>query len=165
MSQVPDFMPVLSFGSHKDPKDGACVMEYVSILAGEPFSDKPACTDHRLASVAWMVNDGLADEDRHRLLPFIPRLIGTANILETYSEGPPFGNAAEFWTRCKEAGNKLSTAYLKNPGGHPDALIEYLDDVLTAFEEITGHQPGPDLDNTVLTELAAVTRKETHASL
>jgi len=41
---APDFLPVLSHGSHTSPKEGACVMEYVSVLAGEPWTDRPACT-------------------------------------------------------------------------------------------------------------------------
>lgn len=78
MSNVPDLMPVLSKGAHSGPKDGACVMEMVSYLAGEVWSDSPACTHPVLASMARSVNDRLPDSERHRLVPLIGRLFGTA---------------------------------------------------------------------------------------
>lgn len=78
MTAAPDFMPVLSAGRHDSPAEGACVMEYVSVIAGEKFSDKPACTDETLAMMAWAINDSLYDEERHMMVPFITRLIGTS---------------------------------------------------------------------------------------
>jgi hypothetical protein len=74
---IPDYMPVLSRGPHASPADGACVMEYVSFLAGERWSDSPACTNHALAVTAQRVNDHFSDSERHLLLPLIPRLMGT----------------------------------------------------------------------------------------
>ena len=75
---VPDLMPVLSKGSHASPADGACVMEMVSYLAGEEWSDSPACTHPVLARAAQVVNDRLPDSERHLLVPLIGRLFGTA---------------------------------------------------------------------------------------
>ena len=77
MNNVPDYMPVLSAGAHSSPSEGACVMEYVSLLAGEPWSDTPACTYPPLAVGAQIVNDWLLDSERHRLVPLIGRLFGT----------------------------------------------------------------------------------------
>lgn len=77
MITTPDGLPTLSHGAHK-PGDGkACVMEYVALLAGESWTDSPACTHPVLASAAQRVNDSLADKDRHMLVPLIGRLIGT----------------------------------------------------------------------------------------
>lgn len=42
-------------------------MEYVSVLAGGPFTDAPACTDQTLAAVARAVNDYSGEEQRQRL--------------------------------------------------------------------------------------------------
>ena len=53
-------------------------MEYVSLLAGEPFSDTPSCTHPVLAKMAQVVNDKLSDADRPQLVPLIGRLFGTA---------------------------------------------------------------------------------------
>ena len=75
---TPDYMPVLSAGAHDSPQEGACVMEYVSLLAGEPWSADPACTHPVLAAMARVVNDELPDKDRHVLIPMINRLFGTA---------------------------------------------------------------------------------------
>lgn len=75
--QVPDGMPTLALGGHREGEGEACVMEYVSIIAGEKFSDSPKCTWRPLKSVAIEVNDTLRDEERHLLIPFITRLINT----------------------------------------------------------------------------------------
>lgn len=74
---TPDFLPTLSSGAH-DADDGeACVMEYVSMLAGEEWSDRPECTHPVLAHEARTTNDLLLDDDRPRLVPLIGRLFGT----------------------------------------------------------------------------------------
>jgi hypothetical protein len=73
---TPDLMPILSRGKHRSPKKGACFMELASFLAGEPWSDHPACTHHLLASMARDVNDHVGDYARTRLAPLIPQVIG-----------------------------------------------------------------------------------------
>ncbi|MDQ2758707.1 MAG: hypothetical protein M3Y71_19475, partial [Actinomycetota bacterium] len=52
-------------------------MEYVSLLAGEEWSDRPDCTHPLLAHEARTVNDELTDRDRHLLVPLVGRLFGT----------------------------------------------------------------------------------------
>src|SRR6266545_4298303 len=42
--QPPDLFPILSPGKHRSPRTGACFMELASLLAGERWSDHPACT-------------------------------------------------------------------------------------------------------------------------
>jgi hypothetical protein len=69
-------MPVLSRGKHRSPKKGACFMELASFLAGEAWSDHPACTHPLLASMARDVNDHVDDFARSRLVPLIPEVIG-----------------------------------------------------------------------------------------
>ena len=73
---APDLMPVLSRGKHRTPKKGACFMELASFLAGESWSDHPACTHPLLASLARDVNDHVDDYARTRLAPLIPEVIG-----------------------------------------------------------------------------------------
>jgi hypothetical protein len=48
---APDLVPVLGRGRHRDPARGACFLEYTSLLAGEPFSDEPACVDREFAAL------------------------------------------------------------------------------------------------------------------
>src|SRR5690606_28388350 len=69
-------MPVLSRGRHRNPKRGACFMEFASYLAGERWSDHPQCTHPLLAFLARGVNDFTGDDGRQRLAPLIPSVIG-----------------------------------------------------------------------------------------
>ncbi|MET0821763.1 MAG: hypothetical protein ABWY58_12420 [Aeromicrobium sp.] len=76
---APDFLPTLSSGAHDAEQGEACVMEYVSMLAGEEWSDRPECTHPLLAHEARTTNDLLRDGDRPRLVPLIGRLFGTTD--------------------------------------------------------------------------------------
>jgi hypothetical protein len=72
----PELIPILSRGKHRSPRTGACFMELASYLAGEPWSDHPACTHPLLAAVARDVNDYTTDAGRPRLAGLIPSVIG-----------------------------------------------------------------------------------------
>lgn len=72
----PLVMPVLSPGKHRNPRKGACFMEFASYLAGERWSDRPECTHPALAELARAVNDHVGDETRQVLLPLVPEVIG-----------------------------------------------------------------------------------------
>lgn len=74
--QLPDILPVLSRGKHRNPRKGACFMEMASYLAGERWSDHPACTHPLLAAIARLVNDHTSDAERPRLVELIPSVIG-----------------------------------------------------------------------------------------
>jgi hypothetical protein len=74
--QLPALLPVLSRGKHRSPRSGACFMEFASLLAGERWSDHPACTHPLLAAVARDVNDYTSDAGRQRLADLIPSVIG-----------------------------------------------------------------------------------------
>ncbi|MGH3546846.1 MAG: hypothetical protein ACRDQU_01695 [Pseudonocardiaceae bacterium] len=79
-TRPPDQLPVLTRGAHRRPEDGACVMEYVSVLAGSPFSDHPECTHPALAKLARVVNDQIEDDDvRSRLVLLAPDLAETGH--------------------------------------------------------------------------------------
>jgi hypothetical protein len=74
--QPPTLLPMLSRGKHRSPRKGACFMELASLLAGERWSDHPACTHPLLAAVARHVNDSTSDAGRQRLAELIPSVIG-----------------------------------------------------------------------------------------
>jgi hypothetical protein len=74
--QSPDGVPQLARGKHRNPRKGACFMEFASYLAGERWSDHPACTHPLLAAVARLVNDHTSDAARQRLVPLIPAVVG-----------------------------------------------------------------------------------------
>lgn len=72
----PTAMPVLDAGAHHRPEEGACLMEYVSVLAGQRFGDEPRCTPPGLGELARLVNDHIQDRQvRHRLAELAPGLI------------------------------------------------------------------------------------------
>jgi hypothetical protein len=73
---APELMPVLSRGKHRNARRGACFMEMASFLAGERWSDHPACTHPLLADLSRLVNDVLTDQMRSQLIPMIPSVIG-----------------------------------------------------------------------------------------
>jgi hypothetical protein len=75
-SSTEGFLPVLSAGRHRNAKRGACFMEYASYLAGERWSDRPACTHPALASLARLINDLTSDNDRSGLATLIPSVVG-----------------------------------------------------------------------------------------
>ncbi|WP_026875420.1 hypothetical protein [Jiangella gansuensis] len=75
-TDAPGLLPVLSKGKHRNARKGACFMEFASYLAGERWSDHPACTHPLLAAVARLVNDAIADDHRPQLAPLVPRVIG-----------------------------------------------------------------------------------------
>jgi hypothetical protein len=87
MAVIPELMPVLSRGKHKNPSKGACFLEYTSLLAGEPFSDSPGCVDRELAAVLRHANDLLGDADRPRLVPLLGRAVGLVVRPPTAADG------------------------------------------------------------------------------
>jgi hypothetical protein len=68
---------VLAKGGHASPTEGACVMEAVSMLAQEPFTDEPECVCPTIRAFLINWNDSLNDEDRQKLKPLIPLVVGT----------------------------------------------------------------------------------------
>jgi hypothetical protein len=70
----------LEAGGHEPPDNGlvhACVMEAVSYVANEPWSDHPECASAVIGAFLRSWNDRLSDDDRQMLKPLIPRLVGT----------------------------------------------------------------------------------------
>jgi hypothetical protein len=74
--RAPDSLPVLSRGKHRSARKGACFMEMASVLANEPWSDRPSCTHPLLAGLARLVNDSTSDENRGELAVLIPSVVG-----------------------------------------------------------------------------------------
>ena len=57
-----------------------CIMEAVAFVAGEAWSDTPACASPAVGAFLRTWNDALSDDDRDRLLPaavWVPRLVGS----------------------------------------------------------------------------------------
>jgi len=69
----------LDRGAHDSFEDGHCAMEVVSWLAGLGFTDAPECASPVLRRYTIVLNDRWDDEQRQALIPFLPRMVGTAN--------------------------------------------------------------------------------------
>jgi hypothetical protein len=67
----------LASGNHSSFDEGACLMEAVAYVAGEPHSDHPRCACPVLTRHGIRLNDRFSDEERQLLAPLIPRLVGT----------------------------------------------------------------------------------------
>jgi hypothetical protein len=76
----------LSQGKHRDPDHGACVMELASMLAGEPFSDRPRCVDPVIAGFLRTYNDGIDDQRRQDLYPLAAAAVGTRAVAGVQAE-------------------------------------------------------------------------------
>ena len=68
----------LSAGRHPAPHFGACVMELASMLAEEPFTDRPATISPVIGAFLRTYNDGLDDGRRQDLYPLASLIVGTA---------------------------------------------------------------------------------------
>ena len=84
---IPEGMPTLDRGSHSPGTGKACVMEYVSMIAGEPWTDQPKCVHPALAAACRSINDVVEDEARPFLLRLIPRVMGTGGKKMTSRKG------------------------------------------------------------------------------
>lgn len=67
----------LSNGSHNSASEGACLMEAVSWVTGEDFTDHPECACPVLTELAININDNTTDKKRQALIPAIPVLVGS----------------------------------------------------------------------------------------
>jgi hypothetical protein len=82
MSHVTHQTIKLSKGRHTSPEVGACVMELASMLAGEPFSDHPACVCPVIASCLRAYNDWIDDHRRQDLYLYASKVVGTRSSQE-----------------------------------------------------------------------------------
>src|SRR3954449_8729756 len=119
---IPDGLPQLQAGSHLAPEDGACLMEYVSVLAGTTFSDHPGCTDPTLAALARLVNDSCSDAGRPLLAVLAPDLAAT-----------PRADARRTAAVVRAAVGAAFTA-----AGEPGGLRRHLRGAQRRYDKVTG---------------------------
>lgn len=74
---MPAWTTHLTAGTHLAPEDGTCLMEAVSAVTGDRWTDAPSSTHPLLAHLARLVNDAVSDDRRDDLVAFVPDLIGT----------------------------------------------------------------------------------------
>jgi hypothetical protein len=86
----------LSVGSHKKQEDGACIMELVSLLANEPWSDRPLCADPAITYFCIWINDSGDQKHRDALLLLAPQIVGTRDFKKASARAKLFSDFA-FW--------------------------------------------------------------------
>src|SRR4051794_11291522 len=120
MARVLDLSALhLEEGAHGSPEQGMCVMEAVSYVAGEPFSDHPRCASPVITSflIAW--NDALSDDDRQLLVPLVPKIVGTRTTDED--------EAARVWMLTDWLARECARGFLRAAGlVAPAELLEGL---------------------------------------
>ena len=72
----------LSRGSQQSPRQGLCVMELASLLAGEQFSDHPASVWPVIGSLLRSYIVAADDAHRQDLYPYAARILGTRSTTE-----------------------------------------------------------------------------------
>src|SRR5437764_3689978 len=78
MAQINHQTVRLAAGKHSSPKEGACVVELASLLAGESFSDPPLSVSRPIAAFLRRYNDMLDATRRQDLYEYAARVVGTA---------------------------------------------------------------------------------------
>ena len=70
----------LDRGAHASPACGACVVELASMLAGEPFSDRPRSVCPVIAGFLRSYNDLLPEGEHRHLYPLAALVVGSASV-------------------------------------------------------------------------------------
>jgi hypothetical protein len=138
----------LSPGRHRSPDDGACAMELASLLAGEPFSDRPKSVCPVIAAFLRSYNDHVDDARRQDLYPYASRCVGTARLRTereraamclswaraTFGAPPPHVRLLHRLLRCQ--GPDVDAVYAARAAAasaRPDAharVLEFLDELV-----------------------------------
>jgi len=77
----------LAAGKHDSPDAGVCLLEAVSLVAGEPFTDHPACVSPVLGAFGRALNDAMPDGERQQLARLVPLLVGSVDPVADQVDG------------------------------------------------------------------------------
>ena len=102
-------LPQLESGAHDEGAGSLCAMEMVAYMERLPHSDAPECTCPVLGSYVRTLNDNMDDEQRQKLLPVLPMLVGTVNDELVVKRAELFAQAANkrFVPMCGESPDKV----------------------------------------------------------
>lgn len=92
-----------------------CSLEWVAYLANEPHTDNPACVSDVLSAFVRTVNDIMFYEERQKLKPVLPKLVGTA--------GSEAQEQARAYRLADWAVRVLTPLVLKTKGNPVDAAL------------------------------------------
>ena len=136
MTTVPNGMPTLTGGAHSPTSGEACIMEYISVLAGEQWSDQPTVVNPLIALVAREVND-YSGRHRQDLLALIPRLMATGDHQITPQLTEYLANTYNVYqSPMGGVGMTVIKALIHSGRG-----LEVLTGLLDEYERLTGATP------------------------
>lgn len=159
-----EYLPTLAKGAHSKYDGHACVMEYVSVLAGEEFTDAPACTHPWIAGVARVLNDGAYDHDRGLLIPLIPRLLEATPSVDARERARVNRELAKWIKSDKDLFPSIFLSMLPEAATGAlaqqqvmqyrtaSAQIGYLTRLLDEYDRIVGKTKAPALEPARLTK-------------
>lgn len=142
---IPDFIPVLSHGGHSNPANGACVMEMVSFITGEKWTDHPKSVHATLAEVARNTNDFVSDDNRSIIANMIPRFIGTDKIKDT--------KAYEKLMRVKLEAHPELAPFIRGNDVHPGAIRNNIKDHFMTETDLDKRYTNEEYDKFAMTIL------------
>ena len=104
----------LARGRHPSPSFGACVMELASMLADEPFTDRPDNASPVIAAFLRTYNDGIDDERRQDLFA-LASLSGRPRVARSSGSAPAAASSslAASTTACRPAGRQSGSRRLR----------------------------------------------------
>ena len=130
-------IPAFGYGKHGSINDGCCIMEAVSFVAGEPWSDHPQCACPVIGAFLRSWNDSLPDDQRDTLLrPLTLKLVGTRATTEIERRRAVM--AADWYIRV------FTPAWLHLAGLHLAGLADQAS-ALASLPEITDFMQCPSL--------------------
>jgi hypothetical protein len=147
----------LSTGKHSSPDEGACVMELASMLAGEPFTDRPACVCPVIGSFLREYNDRIDDRRRQDLYQYASTIVGTrgtAEVEQARAERLAAWSAEMYTRRCARFMPLLLARGLSHLRTAPPAIEAQGAHAVSSIGKHTAHSHRGTLR--LLEELAAI---------
>jgi hypothetical protein len=114
-----------------------CIMSFVALLAGERHTDAPATASPVVRQFALALNDAMPDEERQKLKPFAPRIIGTADGFDT-RRATLLRQALRQEVLPRVSSDLQAGVLPRGPLGDPHglAIVQSIDDLLCGFGTI-----------------------------
>ena len=139
----------LERGRHSSPADGACVMELASMLAGEPFTDRPRAVCPVIGEFLRTYNDALPPPQLDDLYEYAARVVGTRGprklirdrkrmCLDAARRPAHAGTFRRLLTSRRAAGRAAARSFIDETGcQHPAALV-FLDALIDRRVSVRG---------------------------
>src|SRR3954447_359491 len=172
MSTTTNFQTVrLSRGKHRSSDDGACVMELASMIAGEPFTDRPQSVCRTIAALLRSYNDMVRGSRRQDLYRLASDVIGTRadrtieearirHCLAALDELDELRSQSLLWRLRTPAPSQLR-GLLETPLGGANRHEEFM--AAMARVLVGGGEPGHDRALALVDELVGIGAPDTTA--